>query len=365
MVQYSIIVLLAAFCGAYGIGYEQHNFIRSELCYERRNALFSKIGSFWERKVRTLPDFATGAVFEQSWNSSSYKRYSECKFTLQPTIGHGLYLTIAELTMRRDAKGGCIDQVSVKQSNGKKTRFCYTPRDVPRSFSDAIYLKITIILDHSIPLTTVDDTLLVRMVATQNRECIDSRTDEELRCDPHVLHSCIHRSFMNDGTINCPNCIDEPSCDQKPVELFDANNLKEKIVITGFLSLLTTGFVFGLFFLCLYKSRQWVLSCSGSNSTSSNSTGNRVHVTRTGRSRTRQERGNVVAGVHSVELRGSSNDLRPSAPALEEKDLPPSYDALFPTTTVASSTSAGPTTVSAATSPTLPKANPDREIIPA
>uniref|UniRef100_A0A182M4F2 Secreted mucin n=1 Tax=Anopheles culicifacies TaxID=139723 RepID=A0A182M4F2_9DIPT len=366
MVQYSLIVLLAAFCGAYGNEYEQHDLVRSGICYERRNAILS-LGSLLDpkRQVRTFLNFATGAVYEQSWNSSSYKRLSECKFTLQPTAGHGLYLIIPRMKMRRDAKGNCIDYVSVKQSNGKKTRFCYTPMDVPRSFADAVYLKITIHLDHSIPLATVEDVLHLRMVATQKKECIDSNKDVELRCDPHVLHSCIHRSFINDGIINCPNCIDEPSCDLEPVEMFHANHMKEKLVITGFLSLLATGVVFGAFFLCLYKTRQWVLSCCGSSRVNSSGNGNRDVVTRASRGRTRQGRGNIVAGVHSVELRGSSNDLRPTAPALEEKDLPPSYDALFPTAPVASSTSAGPTTVSAATSPTIPKANMDREVDPA
>ncbi|XP_049295297.1 uncharacterized protein LOC125770099 [Anopheles funestus] len=354
MVQYSLIVLFVAFCGAHGLGYDQQDLIRSGICYERRTALLSHLGSFLDpkRQVRILSDFETGAMYEQSWNSSSFKRYSECKFTIQPIVGYGVYLTIRKMNMRRDAKGNCIDVVSVKQSNDHKTRFCYTPKDVPRSFSDATYLKITIKLDHSATLPDVDDSLHIQMVATQKRMCTGNK-NKELQCEPYVPNSCIHRSFVNDGTINCPNCHDEPSCEQEPMEIFVVNNIKEKIVLTGFVSLLTTAFIFGACFLCLYKSRQWVPTCSSSNSISNGSRDN-VPCTRRSRSH-RGGRGNVVAGVHSVELRGSSNDLRPTAP--EEKDLPPSYDALFPTTAVASSTSAGPTTVSTATSPTIPKAS--------
>ncbi|XP_035911601.1 uncharacterized protein LOC118511971 [Anopheles stephensi] len=366
MVQYSLIVLFAALYGAYGIGYEQSDLIRSGICYERRNIILSHIESIIDPKkqVRTMGDFTSGAIFEQSWNSSSFKRYSECKFTLQPTPGYGLYLSFRKLNMRRDEKGNCIDYVSVKQSNNRKIKFCYTPKDVPRSFSDDIFLKITIMLDHSATLPNVDEPLHIQMVGTLNTECTGKKN--QLRCERQVLHSCIHRSFVNDGTVNCPNCMDEPSCDLEPVEIYVPSDIKEKIVLTGFVSLLGTAFFFGACFLCLYKSRQWAQTCS-STSNSSNSLGSvatrdNVAGRRRGRAH-HQGRGNVVAGVHSVELRGSSNDLRPSAPVLEEKDLPPSYDALFPTTAVASSTS-GPTTVSTATSPTIPKAAVDREVDP-
>ncbi|XP_050074959.1 uncharacterized protein LOC126562483 [Anopheles maculipalpis] len=367
MVQYSLIVLILAFYGACGIGYDRYELVRSGICHERRNSLLSQIESFIDPKkqVKTMIDFASGSVYEQSWNSSSFKRYSECKFTIQPNPGYGLYLSIRKMNLRRDEKGNCIDYVSVKQSNNRKTKFCYTPKDVPRSFSDPNYLKITIKLDHSATLPVADDPLHIQMVATLHTECTGKKN--QLQCERHVLHSCIHRSFVNDGTINCPNCIDEPSCDLEPVEIFVASNTREKLVLTGFVSLFATAFLFCTCFLCLYKSRQCAQTCGSSTSNSSNSLGSATRgnaATRAGgRGRAHHGRGNVVAGVHSVELRGSSNDLRPSAPALEEKDLPPSYDALFPTTAVASSTSTGPTTVSTATSPTIPKAGVDREVV--
>uniref|UniRef100_A0A2M3ZMA8 Putative secreted mucin n=1 Tax=Anopheles braziliensis TaxID=58242 RepID=A0A2M3ZMA8_9DIPT len=52
---------------------------------------------------------------------------------------------------------------------------------------------------------------------------------------------------------------------------------------------------------------------------------------------------------------GSLSDVRPSAPPVEEKDLPPSYDALFPTADASTNAPSAPTTVSTATSPTIPK----------
>uniref|UniRef100_A0A182JY09 CUB domain-containing protein n=1 Tax=Anopheles christyi TaxID=43041 RepID=A0A182JY09_9DIPT len=308
-----------------------------------------------------MTDFSTGVIYGQSWNSSSFKRFSECKFILQAQPAHGIYLTVRKLNMRQDAKGSCIDTVSVKQSNGKKIKFCYTPKDVPRSFADPTYLKITIRLEHLAPLASIDDSLHIQLVATQKRLCTGSH--DELSCDPFGSQTCIHKSFSNDGTINCPSCIDEPSCEQEPVEIQSVSNNKEKVVLTAFVSLILTAIIFCACFLCLYKSRQWVPLCNGNGDSSSNGTGLREPVRRTVRSRTQHGRGgNIVAGVHSFELRGSSNDLRPSAPSMEEKDLPPSYDALFPTATAVASGTSGPTTtVSAATSPTIPKTTMDRE----
>uniref|UniRef100_A0A182P8V3 CUB domain-containing protein n=1 Tax=Anopheles epiroticus TaxID=199890 RepID=A0A182P8V3_9DIPT len=354
MVQYSLIVLLVAFYGAHGSGYEKYNLVSSEICYERRNALLSQLSFLDTNKVWYMPDFDTGAIYGQSWNSSSFKRYSECKFTLQARTGHGIFLVVRKMHMRQDPKGNCLDTVSVRQSNNKKTKFCYTPKDVPRSFSDSSFLKISIKLDHSMPLPSPEDTLYIQLVATQKRDCTGSK--DELQCGSAERQSCIHKSFANDGTINCPNCIDEPSCEQEPVEILSVSSNKEKVVLTAFVSLILTALGFCALFLCLYKSKQWMLMCNcgaGSDRERVNRTG-RGHLQRHGRGE-----GNVVAGVHSIELRGSASDLAPTAP-LEEKDLPPSYDALFPTTTVACSTS-GPVTVSAATSPTIPKAGMERD----
>ncbi|XP_053674677.1 uncharacterized protein LOC128724982 [Anopheles nili] len=329
MVQYTLVFLFTAFISVYGASYAEYDLIKSDICYERRIALFAKIDTLLDsrKQIKTLNEFQQGAIYEQVWNSSSFKRYSECKFTLQSQVGTGLYLIIRKLNLRRDPKGNCIDLVSIKQSSGKKSRFCYTPEDVPRKFFDKNNLKISIKLDSFVPLPSVEDMLQIQMVATQTRECTSSK--DELQCESYSSYSCIHKSFVNDGVINCPNCTDEPSCSLVPAEVVVSN---QNIALTAFVSLLTTATVFGTCLMCLYKNRQSMPLCSsGYNSGSGTDIGSR-------------------------------GGTRPSAPplALDEKDLPPSYDALFPTAAVASS-SAGPTTVSTATSPTIPKTCLDRE----
>ncbi|XP_058056845.1 uncharacterized protein LOC131208207 isoform X1 [Anopheles bellator] len=341
MATFRLFVVLATFCTTYGAEYDTYDLISTGICKTRQ---FSIIESLYPRKeLRTLLDSKRGAVFEQSWNSSSFKRFSECKFTLQPPPDMGLYLMVRKLNLRRDAKGNCVDTVTVKQSNDKKTRFCYTPKDVPRSFSDPQHLRITIKLDHYQPLPTVDDTLQIQLVVTPKGSCFRLT---QVRCDLGDSTSCIDHSFYQDRTVNCPNCVDEDECSTELEKVYVTNN--QNIALTALVSLIFTMAVFAFCLLCLYKHRRCVSSCSSHSADSASSGG----------SGTRALRHNVATGVHTVELQGSLSDIRPSAPPMEEKDLPPSYDALFPTE-VASSGS-GPPTVSAATSPTIPKALDER-----
>ncbi|XP_052862140.1 uncharacterized protein LOC128268887 [Anopheles cruzii] len=337
-----LLVLLATLGTIYGAEYDTYDLVSTGICKTRQ---FSIIESLYPRKeLRTLIDYKRGAVFEQSWNSSSFKRFNECKFTLQTPPGMGLYLMVRKLSLRRDAKGNCVDTVTVKQSNDKKTRFCYTPKDVPRSFSDPQHLRITIKLDHYQPLATVEDTLQIQLVVTPKGLC--SPSSSVLQCELGDSTSCIDRSFYQDRTINCPTCLDEDGCSTELEKVYVANN--QNIALTALVSLISTMALFAACMLCLYKHRRCVPSCSSHSADSASSGGGG----------TRAIRHNVSTGVHTVELQGSLSDMRPSAPPMEEKDLPPSYEALFPTA-VASSGS-GPPTVSAATSPTIPKALDER-----
>lgn len=347
MVQYNLIVLFAAFYGAYGAGYEFHDFVSTGICQTRRNILLEP---FWSqpKEIRILSDAQRGIIYDQSWNSSSFKRYSKCKFTLKTPPGAGLYLIVRKLNLRRDSKGNCIDTVSVKQSNNKETSFCYTPTDVPRSFSDNSHMKITIKLENSIPLPTVEDMLHVQLIATPKVYCISGAN--RLRCEPHDAESCIDESFSRDGTINCPSCVDEGRCSSELETVYVAD--KQSIALTAFVSLLFTMMVCCCCIWCLYKNRRCITSCSnhgGGGAATDN--GIRFRGRRTAQS----------SGILSVELPGSSHDHRPTAPKLDEKDLPPSYDALFPTAPDASAAS-GPTTVSTATSPTIPSTEVGREL---
>ncbi|KFB52967.1 AGAP005240-PA-like protein [Anopheles sinensis] len=351
MVQYNLIVLFAAFCGAYGAGYEYHDFVSTGICPTRRNVLLETFSRWSQPKeIRILSDPQRGIIYDQSWNSSSFKRYDECKFTLQTPPGAGLYLIVRKLNLRRDSKGNCIDTVTVKQSNNKKTRFCYTPTDVPRSFSDHSHMKITIKLDNFVPLPTVEDTLQVQLIATPKVDCLFGTN--RLRCEPYDSESCIDESFSRDGTINCPSCVDEGGCSTDLETVYVAD--KQSIALTAFVSLLFTMLVCCGCIWCLYKNRRCMTSCSnheGRAATDNDASNIRFRGPRAARS----------SGILSVELPGSSHDLRPTAPKLEEKDLPPSYDALFPTAADAS-TASGPTTVSTATSPTIPSTEVGQEL---
>lgn len=348
MVQYNLIVLFAAFCGAYGAGYDFHDFVSTGICPTRKNVLLEAF-SFQPKEIRILSDPQRGIIYNQSWNSSSFKRYDECKFTLQTPPGAGLYLIVRKLIFRRDSKGNCIDTITVKQSNKKKTTFCYTPADVPRSFSDNSHLKITIKLDNFVPMPTVEGMLHVQLIATPKVTCLP--VANILRCEPFDSESCIDVSFSRDGTINCPSCVDEGACSTDLETVYVAD--KQSIAVTAFVSLVITMGVCCCCIYCLYKNRRCITTCS--NHGGGAATDNDVtHIRFRGR-RTAQS-----SGILSVEP-GASHDFRPSAPKLDEKDLPPSYEVLFPTAADAS-TASGPTTVSTATSPTIPSTEVGREL---
>uniref|UniRef100_A0A182IZS3 Secreted mucin n=1 Tax=Anopheles atroparvus TaxID=41427 RepID=A0A182IZS3_ANOAO len=360
MVQYKLIVLVAAFCGVYGAGYDRQDFISTGICPTRRNVILDSFLSP-HKEIVILSDLHRGIIYEQTWNSSSFKRYSECKFTLQTLHGAGLYLLVRKLQLRRDAKGNCIDLVTVKQDENKKTRFCYTPTDVPRSFSSESPMKITIKLDHYTPLPTVEDTLQIQLVVTPKYECVPGT--KMMKCLPYVFDSCIDASFHRDGTINCPDCADEGGCQVDLEQVYVAD--KQSIALTAFVSLLFTMGLCGCCIWGLYKHRRCITSCGSNSGTRNNNNGGGAANNEAGRRRASAHHGRRTQspGVLSVELPGSSNELRPSAPTLDEKDLPPSYDALFPIAAVAS-TASGPTTVSTATSPTIPLTEVGRELDP-
>uniref|UniRef100_A0A2M4AAU5 Putative secreted mucin n=1 Tax=Anopheles triannulatus TaxID=58253 RepID=A0A2M4AAU5_9DIPT len=350
-----VLFVCSVFCGSLSVGnhaggggeYDLHDL--NSICPMRRSILDSLLT---RKEIRHLYDFQRGAIYEQSLNSSTFKRYSECKFTLQAPPGYGLYLIIRKLKLRREANGNCVDSVTVKNSNDKKVRFCYTPRDVPRSFTDPLHLKITIKIDHYRPLATEDSTLDIQLVATPKGSC--SQMPNRLQCEPNDPLSCIHDSFRHDRNINCPNCLDEDGCTLEMEQVPVVN--KQNVVLTAIVAFVIALGAMGLITWIVYQC--WCArSCNAHSANSANGggliSGRNGPLFRSNNGASSATAPDILA---TEELHGSSlSDVRPSAPPVEEKDLPPSYDVLFPTADASNNAPSGPTTVSTATSPTIPK----------
>ncbi|XP_035792666.1 uncharacterized protein LOC118466909 [Anopheles albimanus] len=350
----------SVFCGSLsganhagrGGEYDLHDL--NSICPMRRS-IFDAL--LTRKEIHHLTDFQRGAIYEQSLNSSTFKRYSECKFTLQAAPGYGLYLIIRKLKLRREANGNCVDSVTVKTSNDKKVRFCYTPKDVPRSFTDPLHLKITIKIDHYRPLASEDSTLDIQLVATPKGAC--SQMPNRLQCEPNDPLSCIHDSFRHDRNINCPNCLDEDGCsfEMEQVPVVNKQNVFLTALVAFFGALTMMGAIAWIVYRCWFAR-----SCNahGANSASGGAGGGRLVDGRNGplfRSNHNASSSATAPDILATEELpgGSLSDVRPSAPPVEEKDLPPSYDVLFPTVDASTNAPSGPTTVSTATSPTIPK----------
>lgn len=257
-----------------------------------------------------------GAIFRQTWNSSTFKKFYDCKFYVQAPSHMGLYLTVSKLQLRKNHKNNCIDTLVVKKSNDKKHIFCETSEDEPKVLhDDRGRMRITVNLDASLALPTVEDTLEVQIIITVKRKC-----DMEgfVPCEEDEDDSCISKKFFGDGFVNCPDCEDEQGCVKSrandQVQMFNPSN----VFLSAIISLLGTMIVFGGCLWCVYRHRHCIATCNSSNITEP-VRNNRV---------SREFAGSSTVDQIHVELNATS--MQATAPPEEDKDLPPSYDSLFP-----------------------------------
>lgn len=204
-----------------------------------------------------------------------------------------------------------MDNIVVK-SNEKKYQFCEShDDDEPRVFTDDRgSMKITINLDTTVPLWTVEDTLEVQFIVTVKRKC---DLEGYLPCDDDEDDSCINKAFFGDGYINCPECVDQKGCAVllEPFPILSPSN----VILSAIISLLATMVVFGGCLWCIYRNRRCIANCTSSSSA--------------GVVRSNNDSMTAVDQVQ-VELHTTPADVVPSAPPDDDKDMPPSYATLFP-----------------------------------
>lgn len=136
---------------------------------------------------------------------------------------------------------------------------------------------------------------------------------------------CISNSFENDGFVNCPphQCSDELKCVHQ-VPVVEPQISGTNIAISAITSLvLTMVGVLCVWMCCKYK------YCRDSNNSASNTGGNGG-----GSNNRRGPPGQRVVDTdfQTIELPSSSENTRPiraSAPDIDDKDVPPSYESLF------------------------------------
>lgn len=143
----------------------------------------------------------------------------------------------------------------------------------------------------------------------------------EITCDSY---KCISKSFENDGYVNCPpqQCSDEVKC-VHPVQVVEPPISGTNIAISAITSLvLTMVGVLCIWMCCKYK------YCRDVGASTSGSSGGTSSNNRRGPSGQRV----IDSDFQTIELPSSSENTRPiraSAPEIDDKDVPPSYESLF------------------------------------
>lgn len=307
-----LVQILHEIRGSTNTPYRIYEMVPEGICKSRRLPLFDNL--LTQTDPIQLKNPERGAIFRQTWNSSSFKRFGDCKFYLQAPPSMGLYLTVSIAKLRKNSRGHCIDSIVVKKSNEKKYAFCDAMDDddeLKVYADDHGKMRVTVNLDTGLALPTLDDTLEVQFIVTVKRDC--NSLEGYSPCEDDEDDSCIYKDFFEDGYVNCPECTDEKGCfkESEQVQIMNPSN----VFLSAIISLLGTTIVFGGCLWCLYRYRNCIGNC---NSNSADTARNNQN-TRT-----------VAAEQIQVELQSSGNDIQPSAPPDYDKDLPPTYESLFP-----------------------------------
>lgn len=129
-------------------------------------------------EVRLGADGQSAALVHQSWNSSSFKRFEECVFSVNANDWsknkrRGLYVSIRKLNLRKSPSDeGCIDHVSFKFHIEKPKKYCgrltSSPADLRKTFFAEAggHVKVKISIDKMVPLKKLEDTLDIEILFT-------------------------------------------------------------------------------------------------------------------------------------------------------------------------------------------------------
>ncbi|KAI4498068.1 hypothetical protein M0802_006892 [Mischocyttarus mexicanus] len=264
---------------------------------------------------------------------------THCKFVIKANKEDGLFGVIQSMTFRRN-KTQCLDYVQFKRSDFQVTQqYCgnynynttkYYPFPKPEnitneftsSFSENLYaeydmggfLETTIFISKERYYLT-KEILSLTLVYTPYKRCRENFNSNYTKIN---FESCILHNYFCDGYQNCvPNiCNDEQNCTTN-IDVF-THSTGTKITMGAVTTLIVCTIVFSV---CVWACKKkdmifWSLDCAGPNTRTSD------RLARSGI----QESGST------------SNRQVPTAPMLEvvvpppvvDKDLPPSYDSLFP-----------------------------------
>lgn len=133
------------------------------------------------REVHLGEDDQSAALVHLSWNSSTFKRYDDCRFKVVATIdgdqtrNRGVFVSIQRLNLRKSTYSeDCIDYIRFTFGDQKSAKFCgrlnASVDNVEKTYfgEGGGVIEVRLKLDKFTPLKYIDDTLDVELVFTAN-----------------------------------------------------------------------------------------------------------------------------------------------------------------------------------------------------
>ncbi|XP_055919653.1 uncharacterized protein LOC129951493 [Eupeodes corollae] len=265
-------------------------------------------------------DRDSAAIITQVWNSTSHRKLKyDCRFRImtKERPKRGLYTVITKLKFRQDpVTNACIDYIQFSNGarwpsdkicndispDGPKGRLIFDERD-----SD---VSVHVFINKTLPIF---EPLELSMVITSHSDC---KFSGDLLCDPKKPDSCISRFFVRDNITNCMYpCKDENSCfhDAITAEVVDTANVAISAITSLIFTMTGVGF-------CIWVCwKYW--NC----------------ITLQQQQAHEDAQSNHPRDVPTIELPQTPNEGfitsvedpdHPLPPT--PKDLPPSYESLFP-----------------------------------
>lgn len=297
------------------------------------------------RKIKLETESSSGLIVslgrlkDHSW---AWEKNFICSFKVQTRSHLGLFIVIQNIVFRKNlSTDECIDYVQYKRSDGSTSKkYCgrlNAALGMDRIFAPDVYATelaptVNSFID---PTGIVDVNIYISREALKAYEemeleiafttfsyCYISSKDQNQQCNSKFKEHCIYKGFFNDGYVNCPypDCVDEGGCSDNNKVQESHTSVGNKVVIG---SVTTLFIVFVCFICCLwlcrkYKKLCWSNTFAGPTTTNENT----------------QSVDANESNMHPIPMPSTTRVVASTAVTSvnleEDKDLPPSYDSLFP-----------------------------------
>ncbi|XP_076253501.1 uncharacterized protein LOC143191946 [Rhynchophorus ferrugineus] len=250
-----------------------------------------------------------------------------CKFEVHSGYSKGGVLAVIQnMNLRQYNSGECMDYIELRVRNQFTRRYCGQLSAVEimntkydRSLisynnsliSSADGLDVTIFI-HRNPLE-LDERTEFTVAFTSYKACSHPSKNAILNSCDEDERVCINKLYFYDGIFNCPyyGCVDEET-----VEPMNSSGSVGNTIVIGSISVLALIFV--IFILLMWATKKHKSCCWADNF---------AHPTSQDNRNSRVMEMNEQTGARLAE---PSLTSQPTVQIDEEKDLPPTYDSLFP-----------------------------------